>query len=631
MPEEPMIQLPPLYNPAFERAACGVGFIADVSGAQRHAILQLAIQAVVNLTHRGAVSADGKSGDGAGILTQVPIKLMNRELAPRGLLVGKDGDLGVGMFFFPQVASAREACLRSASDALKAEGLEVAVWRQVPLDTTALGAKALQTMPDIRQALVLRPPAMAEEAFRRALYLARKGMEARVREAGVADFYLPSFSNRTLVYKGLLVAPQLARLYRDLEDPSYETCLAVFHQRYSTNTFPNWFLAQPFRFLGHNGEINTLQGTANWMRAREPELASAAWGQRVRDLTPVIQPGGSDSAQLDNVLEALVLSGRDVLHTVCMLIPEAWENMPDLDPRWRAFYEYHACLTEPWDGPAALAFSDGILAGGALDRNGLRPARYKISQDGIVTMASEVGVLELDDKRIVEKGRLGPGQMLAVDTVAHRILKNADIKDALADRRPYGEWVRRHLFSLPGYIKQVDGSPLPEANPDPQLQRVFCYTSEELNLLLTPLVAEAKEPVGAMGDDTPLAVLSTKPRLLYTYFKQRFAQVTNPPIDYLREHIVMALHTYMGPRRSLLEESPEHALLVFNPSPVLLDHELEALRNLPSPTFQSVTIPCLFPVAPGAEALEPALREVCRKALEAVSSGASIIILSDKG
>ncbi|MBM3946184.1 MAG: glutamate synthase subunit alpha, partial [SAR202 cluster bacterium] len=486
----------PLWRPEYEHDACGVGFVADISGNPRYTTLRLAVQAVVNVTHRGAVSADGKSGDGAGILTQLPMKLLRRELERSG--AGRTrfeaGDLALGMMFLPRQTAEATRAVALVNEALQHEHLSALWWRQVPVDPTALGDKALSTMPDVRQVLVPRPPAMAGAAFERAIYLARKGMEAGANHEKLDGFYIPSFSTETVVYKGLMVAPQLDKFYPDLLDPDYETALAVFHQRYSTNTFPTWHLAQPFRLLGHNGEINTLQGNANWTRAREPELTSQLWGDRVRDLAPMIQDGGSDSAQLDNVVEALLRSGRDVLHAFCMLVPEAWESMPSLDPRWRAFYEYHASVTEPWDGPAALAFATGSVAGAILDRNGLRPARYKVTEDGLITMGSEVGILDVPDERVVEKGRLGPGQMLAVDTRAHRLLRNKDIKDHLASRQTYGDWVKRHRFFLRDYLKQVNGRPTTDEAPRLELQRAFGYTSEEIQLLLQPMFENAVEP-----------------------------------------------------------------------------------------------------------------------------------------
>ncbi|MBI2165668.1 MAG: glutamate synthase large subunit [Chloroflexi bacterium] len=622
---------PPLYNADFERASCGVGFVARLDGRPAHAVLQMGLEAVVNLTHRGAVSADAKTGDGAGILTQIPLKLFHRVLAGHGLRLLDEADLAVGMVFLPQGEEAKERCITIVSNTLARYSMPVLLWRKVPVDPSALGERALATMPDIRQVLMVRPAALPQSDFPRTLYLTRKEIENQARNEGLKGLYFPSFSHRTIVYKGMLVAPQLARFYLDLQDPEYETAMALFHQRYSTNTFPNWFLAQPFRFLGHNGEINTLQGNQNWMKAREPELLSSAFGDRVRNLAPVIVPGGSDSANLDNVLEALVMGGRDVVHVMTMLVPEAWENMPHIDPRWKAFYEYHGTVTEPWDGPAALAFSDGVIVGAALDRNGLRPARYKVTDDGTVVMASEVGVLDMPDSRIKEKGRLGPGHMIAVDLASHKLYKNDELKTMLAQRRPYEQWVSQNLFSLPKYLAQVDGNPVASSEASVSLQRAFGYTSEELHLVLLPMVVEAREPVGSMGDDTPLAVLSAKPRLLYSYFKQKFAQVTNPAIDPLREHIVMSLNTYLGARRSILEETPEHVKLVSLSSPILLDNELEALIHLTDPAFQTAVIPCLFPVKDGPQGLRLALEEVCRKAEEAVDGGKSILVLSDKG
>jgi glutamate synthase domain-containing protein 2/glutamate synthase domain-containing protein 1/glutamate synthase domain-containing protein 3 len=619
-----------LYDPSYEHDACGTGFVASIEGRASHAIIQMAVQSVRNLTHRGAVSADGKTGDGAGVLTQIPHKLFGRVLREMGSALPHDPhDLAVGVMFLPPSDS--ERCQRIIEDVIKQHGLALLGWRPVPVDVTALGDKARETMPRISHLMVSRGEGIPRERFGQALYLARRQMEAQVARAGVQGFYTPSFSNRSMVYKGLLVAPQLDHLYHDLKDPDFETALAVFHQRYSTNTLPNWRNAQPFRFLAHNGEINTLQGNVNWIRAKEPELTSSLWGDDIRALLPIVQDGGSDSANLDNVLEVLVASGRDVLHAMTMLIPEAWENMPNLDPQWKAFYEYHASITEPWDGPAAIAFTDGVIAAATLDRNGLRPARYKVTDDGIVLMASEVGVVEADESRVVEKGRLGPGQMIAVDTQNRRLLKNKDIKDMLSSRKPYAQWLADNMVRLEDVVKRLNGTPIPLEKPDLATQRAFGYTSEEMDLVLGPMAKKAIEPVGSMGDDTPLAVLATKPRLLYTYFKQRFAQVTNPPIDYLREQIVMSLNTYLGRRHSLLEESPEHARLIALSSVVLDNQEMSALKGIGHPDLRVEVIPCLFPASEGPSALKKALDEVCSRAIQAVDEGATILILSDRG
>ncbi|MGH2370953.1 MAG: glutamate synthase subunit alpha, partial [Chloroflexota bacterium] len=438
-----------LYHPAFEHDACGVGFVARISGEPSHGVLELGLESVVNVTHRGAVGADAKTGDGAGVLTQLPRKLFARELDRLGVRGVPPADIAVAMIFFPaEDAAVNARCVDIVERTCDRHGLRRLAWRPVPVDSSVLGGKARATQPDIQQFILGRPLGLDDNDYERVLFLARKEIERRVANEGIGSFYIPSMSLSTIIYKGLFVAPQLGAFYRDLVDPDYETALCVFHQRYSTNTFPTWSLAQPFRMLAHNGEINTEWGNRNWMAAREPELESPSWRHDVEWLKPVCVSGGSDSAGLDNALEAIERSGRDVLHAMMMLVPEAWEHMPDMAPALRAFYEYHACLTEPWDGPAALAFSDGRVVGATLDRNGLRPARYKVTRDGLVVMASEVGVVDLDDADVVEKGRLGPGEMIAVDTQAKRLLRNGAIKTRIASRQPYGDWLARRLVQL---------------------------------------------------------------------------------------------------------------------------------------------------------------------------------------
>lgn len=631
-----------LYDPSLEHDACGTGFVADVSGRPSHRIVEMAIESVVNLTHRGAVSADAKTGDGAGILTPLPRGLLVHEAARHGRAVEPDR-IAVGMLFFPPDATARERARAIVEARLRAEQLPIVFWRDVPVDPSTLGDQAYATQPKIEQVILARPAGYDPLTFERSLYRARKLIEREAAHEGLKDFYIPSFSSRTVAYKGLLVAPQLRRFYRDLQNPAYEVPLAVFHQRYSTNTFPNWFLAQPFRMLAHNGEINTLQGNRNWMRAREPELSSPVWGDQLPDLSPIIWENGSDSASLDNVLELLELSGRDILHSMMMLIPEAWENMPDVDPDLRAFYEYHACLTEPWDGPAALAFTDGSIAGGALDRNGLRPARYVVTDDGIVIMASEVGVVGLDAARIIEKGRLGPGQMIAVNTRTHEILRNDELKRRYVRRQPYAEWIRDNMVRMADHVaehldeRSSDGvviAPVPEVVDEFALyrqQQAFGFSNEELKFVLEPMGVEGKEPIWSMGDDTPPAVLSRQGRPLPHYFRQRFAEVTNPPIDPLRESIVMSLDCYIGRRRSLLMETPEHAHLLHLKSPLLDNDALEAIAESENPAFRSVTIPALFDVHRGAAGLDAALDVICADAVRAVDAGKTILIVSDRG
>jgi len=619
-----------LYRPEDEHDACGVGFVADISGHKTHGIIEQAITAVINLTHRGAVSADAKTGDGAGILTQIPIRLFRREVERLGFHLPKDTDLGIGVLFLPREdREAQQLSRRIVEGSLIRYGVRVFGWRPVPVDLRALGERALATVPLIEQILVGRPVGATDEEYERTLYLARKEIESQVAGEGIEGFYIPSFSHRTIVYKGLFVAPQLPRFYLDLQDRDFEASLAVFHQRYSTNTFPNWFLAQPFRMLAHNGEINTLQANRNWMYAREQEFTSPIWGPHGEKLKPIVMPGGSDSMSLDNVLEVLVMSGRDIRHALMMLVPEAWENMPDMDPDVKAFYEYHACLTEPWDGPAALAFTDGVVVGACLDRNGLRPARYKVTEDGLVIMASEVGVIEIDDAKVVQKGRLGPGQMIAVDTRKGVLLTNEQLKKEMSSRRPYGKWLERQLFRLEA--QEPGGRSADNLKGLRQKQLAFGYTAEELSLVLKPMFIEKKEPVGSMGDDTPLAVLSKRPRLLYSYLKQLFAQVTNPPIDPLREQLVMSLNVYLGARGNLLEEKEESARLIALRSPVLFDHELEALRSLDDPAFASTTLSTLFEAGQGPEGMVQALEALCEQASRAVDQGKTLLILSDKG
>ncbi|MBM3939726.1 MAG: glutamate synthase large subunit [SAR202 cluster bacterium] len=628
----PLPRLPwTLHDPQFERDACGVGFVADLTGSRSRRVLDRALEAVVNLTHRGAVSADAKTGDGAGVLTQIPAGIFNAEAAKLGFTARHDGDLGVGMVFLPKRDTARARQI--LEKAIQDEGLAPIGWRPVPVNEAALGEKAAVTAPQIENLLVGRPAALDGMAFERKLYLARKAAERAYAELGIAC-YVPSLSNKTIVYKGLLVAPQLTEFYLDLRNPAYTTALAVFHQRYSTNTFPTWDLAQPFRMLGHNGEINTLQGNRNWMRAREAELASAVWGDEIGRVLPVIQPDGSDSTSLDNALELLVLSGRDPLHAMMMLVPEAWENMPDMDPALKAFYEYHACLTEPWDGPAALAFTDGTVVAATLDRNGLRPARYKIGDDNIIVMASEVGTTEIDDDHVVEKGRIGPGQVIAVDTARGVLLRNDEIKRMAVARKSYGQWLTHRLTRLsdvkqPASANGAAGEIAAEALLP--LQRAQSYTTEEAHLILRPLYVDGVEPVGSLGDDTPLAVLATKPRLLYSYFRQRFAQVTNPPIDPLREQIVMSLYTYLGQRGSLLEEREAFASLLRLDGPVLTDAQLQTIRGGVQGIVSTETLPALFPVSGGAEALRQAVLELCARAERAVDAGKTVIVVSDRG
>ena len=611
-----------------ERDACGVGFVADIQGRKSHTILEHALSALCNLDHRGAVSADGLTGDGAGVLTQIPHALFRRELEAQGIHLAEDRDLAVGVMFVGRMLPSEEI-FADIEKLIAAAGIPLLMWRDVPINREALGDEARQRCPIIRQVLLGRPKDWDDNHFERKLYMLRKRIERRIEDESLSrHFYIPSLSHRTLAYKGLMVAPQLSTFYLDLADPLYSTALAVFHQRYSTNTFPRWSLAQPFRFLAHNGEINTLQGNVNFMRAREMVLQSPVWGEDVHELTPIIEPLGSDSAALDNAFELLTLSGRDPLHTLMMLMPEAYEENPQLDPQLRAFYAYHAALSEPWDGPAALALSDGRYAVAGLDRNGLRPQRYWISQDDIVVVGSEAGMVPIAEENIIEKGRLGPGTMLAVDTQEGRLLRSAEIKARYASQYPYQEWVSQQSI----YPSQQANDPLTARGWEPQAltrsQLLFGYSSEDYDRIFEPMVFGADIPVGSMGDDTPLAALSEQPQQLYRYFKQRFAQVTNPPIDPLRERLVMSLETVLGPRSNLLHGDEDAARVMRFDSPIIDEAQLAWLRS--QSHFPACTLSARMPVQQGPQGLEAALESLQQQAVQAVEDGCGILILSDR-
>ena len=619
-----------LYDPSMDHDACGTGFVARIDGERSHRIVQLAVEAVVNLTHRGAVSADAASGDGAGVTLQIPFELLREDAERLGHVLERRDELAVAMVFLPQDEADKTEARAIIEQAVEGCGVQLIGWRETPHDPSVLGGLALESLPGIEQLLLRRPPGLGGADCERALYLARRQAEAAFRERSI-DCYVVSMSSKVVVYKGLMVAPQLAAFYPDLSDERTVAAVALFHQRFATNTLPNWKLAQPFRLVAHNGEINTLLGNRNWMSAREPELTSAVWGDQIEDLLPVIWPIGSDTASLDEALELLTASGRNILHAMMMLIPEAWENMPNMDPQLRAFYEYHACLQEPWDGPAAVAFTNGTVAAAIMDRNGLRPARYQIMRDGTVVMGSEVGLVDLPFDEIVESGRLGPGEMIAVDTARRQFLHNDQIKREISSRRPYGDWVRRNLHSLSRYLDSANGQH--REQPDGEMrarQTLHGYTREEIEYVIKPMVREGKEPVGSMGEDTPLSTLFDPSRLLYTYFKQKFAQVTNPAIDSIREEIVMSLDTLLGRRHSLLETTPEAARLVHLNSPLMVDEEMAALRNTPIGTFALTTLHARFAASEGPAGLRSALDDLCAAAELAVDEGHDVIVISDR-
>jgi glutamate synthase (NADPH/NADH) large chain/glutamate synthase (ferredoxin) len=605
-------------DPWRERDACGVGFVARADGERNRDILSMALTAVARLAHRGAASND-KSGDGAGVLTQIPHRLLG---------VGPRERVAVGMFFLPQQGGGLGVAMDMIESALVTLGMSVLGWRVVPVDASVLGPLAAQSQPVIRQIFIGPPSGPANaQAWERRLYLARRVIERRATAAGVPVFVC-SLSCRTVVYKALLVGTELPHFYADLQSPLYETGVAVFHQRYSTNTLPSWPLAQPFRLLAHNGEINTLWGNRNAMLAREPALAAPVWQRDVELLKPVIWADGSDSTSLDNAFELLVRSGRDPVHALMMLMPEAWERVPDMPQALRSFYEYHAGLMEPWDGPAALAFSDGVVAGSALDRNGLRPCRYKITRDNVVVAGSEVGIVDFEPGDVVESGRLGPGELLVVDTLRNVVLHSADAKLEVAQRCPYRRWTARAIRQLPAEV-----APLGPALPADELtarQHAFGYSHEDLKFVISPMAAEGKDAIWSMGDDTPIAPLSKLPQSVYAYVRQRFAQVTNPAIDPLREELVMSLVMYLGRRGSLLSQRPGGKTLLRLEHPVLLAEEMAALRRVGG--AEVTTLSATWEAAAGPAELERALEQLARDAVAAVrrGGGTTILVISDR-
>ncbi|MDX1387148.1 MAG: glutamate synthase central domain-containing protein, partial [bacterium] len=572
-----------------------------------------------------------KTGDGAGIMMQIPRNFFQEELRKIGIQWVPSQPFAVGMIFFPQAFEDRECCRKILEENAICHETQVLGWRQVPIDPEVLGAQAKDNLPKIEQVFLAPLKKVPEKDFERTLFLIRKTSEKRIDEEDIRDFYIPSFSSQTLVYKGLMVAPQIKKFYLDLANPLFQSSFALFHQRFSTNTFPTWASAQPFRMLAHNGEINTIQGNRKWMRAREPELHRLSWVENAEVLKPILQAATSDSASLDNALETIVMGGRDILQAKSMMLPEAWENMPHMSPALRAYFEYHSCLMEPWDGPAAITFSDGKHVGAILDRNGLRPARYVLSNEGILILGSEVGMISLPDEKIVKRGRLGPGQMIAVDLDANRILEHDSIKENLSLNKPYQAWLDQGLWRFSTRKRPAElKAPVLEETQRQRLLIAMGYTQEEMDMVLKPMVLEGKEPTFSMGDDTPLSVLSKNARPLYSYFKQLFAQVTNPPIDPLREKLVMALNTYLGPRGNIFEESPEHAKLIQLTSPILDEIDLAALRPKSQKKFKAITLCTRFKAELGPREMEESLLSLCDAAVNAIKRGTSLIILSDR-
>ncbi|MEZ4716373.1 MAG: glutamate synthase central domain-containing protein [Caldilineaceae bacterium] len=631
--------LPPkqgLYDPRFEKDACGVGFVVNIHGTKSHEIVEQGLTILLNLDHRGARGSEHNTGDGAGILIQIPHKFFQRVSAEAGFALPGPGEYGVGMLFLPHDPDARRACEERFDAIVREEGQTLLGWRCVPTDDSELGQTAVLGEPYVRQVFIgrnLAGPVEDDLAFERKLYVIRKRAEQAIRYGDVPGgdrFYMPSLSCRTIVYKGMLLPEQMTGFYQDLSEPDVESALALVHSRFSTNTFPSWERAHPYRYLIHNGEINTLRGNINWMHARQSTFVSEAFGDDLAKVLPVINQDGSDSAMFDEALEFLYLAGRSLPHVMMMMIPEPWSNHATMPDDKKAFYEYHSTLMEPWDGPASIGFTDGTVVGAVLDRNGLRPSRYYVTKDGLVIMASEVGVLDIEPSRVLKKGRLEPGRMFLVDTAQGRIIDDEEIKHGMAAAYPYRAWLDENLLTLDDLPDPVT---VPEFDHKTVLhrQKAFGYTAETLKVLLGPMAANAIEPVGAMGNDTPLAVLSDQPQLLYNYFKQLFAQVTNPPIDAIREELVTATEVMMGTEGNLLDSTPLHCRQIKLKTPILTNAELAKFRQIDVPGFRALTLSILFRVDEGVEGLKRGLEELYTKASKAIDDGYNILILSDRG
>jgi len=623
-----------LYDPEWEHDACGIGFVVNIKGERSHDIIKQGLTVLSNLDHRGARGADTNTGDGAGILLQLPHRFFKKVSRENGFEIPEPGNYAVGMVFMANEPMIRAECEKVLMNIVREEGQKFLGWRTVPTDDRSLGEGARQSKPYIRQIFIGRDPAITDDlAFERKLYVIRKRAEKAIRYSGMAgdkSFYVASLSARTIVYKGMLTPDQLPAFYLDLKDPDIESALALVHSRFSTNTFPSWERAHPNRYLIHNGEINTLRGNVNWMRARESMFRSEIFGEDIEKVLPIINSDGSDSAMFDECFEFLTLAGRSLPHVMMMMIPEPWSKHESMSPEKRAFYEYHSCLMEPWDGPAAMAFSDGTVVGAVLDRNGLRPARYYVTSDDLVILASEVGVVEVPPEKVVSKGRLQPGRMLLIDTKAQRIIDDEELKAKLASEYPYGEWLRENLMTLKDLPPAVK-VPLGDASTLLTRQKLFGYTYEDVQKILLPMAQDGVEPVGAMGMDTPLAVLSEKTQLLYNYFKQLFAQVTNPPIDAIREEIVTGTELYIGSEGNLLETRPENCRQLKLDKPILTNQELAKIAILDRPGLKAVTLSTLFRAKDGAAGLKESLDGLFAAAKQAIADGANILVLSDRG
>ena len=628
------MSLPPkqgLYDPQFEHDSCGVGFIAHIKGEKSHDMVRHGVEILENLAHRGACGCDPQTGDGAGILIQMPDAFFRKELAKNNLSLPSFGDYGAGLVFLPTSLDDRNIIEKWTEHIIHEEGQKLIGWREVPHEPGSIGRVARSVMPAFKQLFIARGASTTQEDFDRKLYVIRKRLWNKVYNSTLSQknfYYFCSLNSNTLVYKGQLMSEQVDRFFPDLSDPAMVSAVALVHSRYSTNTFPSWALAHPYRVIAHNGEINTLRGNINWIQAREKQFVSKAFGEDLKKVLPIVVPHGSDTATFDNVLEMLVLSGRSLPHAMMMMIPEAWSNHQGMERSKKAFYEYHSCMMEPWDGPAAIAFSDGRYVGALLDRNGLRPSRYLVTNDDIVIMASEAGVLPIAAEKIITKGRLQPGKMFLVDTQEKRIIDDREVKESYAKRQPYEKWLRENIVDIrnlptPKKIYGLNEKTLLER------QRAFGYTIEDLKIILQPM-ALGEEATGSMGSDTPLAVLSDKPKHLFEYFKQLFAQVTNPPIDAIREEIIMAEDMMLGPESNLLEDGPQHCRRLWIQRPMLTNEELEKIRLMNKKPLKALTLPIVFDKKDGKDGVEKAFKVLCTKADRAINAGCSILILSDR-
>ena len=634
------IGLPPkqgLYDPKHEHDSCGIGFVAHVKGQKSNRIVRQALEVLVNLDHRGARGSEPDTGDGAGILMQIPHRFFQSACERIGIDLPWPGNYGVGMVFLSPDRDERHAQEKIIERIVEEEGQTVLGWRGVPTDNMHLGETAKRVEPSIRQVFIGREETNDDQnAFERKLYVIRKRAAREIRYEGdmpgSEHFYIASLSSFLIVFKGMLTPAQVGDYYTDLKDRSIMTSLALVHSRFSTNTFPSWELSHPYRMMIHNGEINTKRCNVNWMFTRQGNFASDLFGDDLEKVMPVIEdPEGSDSAVFDNALEFLTLAGRSIPHVMMMMIPEPWENHESMAPGKRAFYQYHSCLMEPWDGPASIAFTDGVRIGAVLDRNGLRPSRYYVTKDDLVVLASEVGVLDVPPDRVLHKDRLQPGRMLLVDTEQGRIISDEELKDQVAGAHPYQEWLDEHLVSIENLPKAKIDETLPDHETVLRRQQVFGYTYEDLRVFLGPMITSGKDPVGSMGNDAPLAVLSDKPHLLYSYFKQLFAQVTNPPIDPLREELITSASTTIGPEGNLLDPTPESCHQIELERPVLTNEELERIRSIDRPGFKTRTLPIVFEAAKGGGGLEQAMNDLFEAADAAIEEGVNLLILSDRG